>query len=67
MIVNSTLSNNRVGIAVILDAASVNGSYVDPEVNAFFLILILKFDGSRSFHVVIIVMVMYLFRSFSQL
>ncbi|XP_050366514.1 DDB1- and CUL4-associated factor homolog 1 [Argentina anserina] len=32
MIVNSTLSNNRVGIAVILDAASVNGSYVDPEI-----------------------------------
>lgn len=40
MIVNSTLSNNRVGIAVILDAASVNGSYVDPEVNTFFLTLI---------------------------
>ncbi|KAM5566240.1 DDB1- and CUL4-associated factor [Rosa sericea] len=32
MIVNLTLSNNRVGIAVILDAASVNGSYVDPEI-----------------------------------
>ncbi|CAB4297178.1 unnamed protein product [Prunus armeniaca] len=32
MIVNSTLSNNRVGIAVILDAASVGGSYVDPEI-----------------------------------
>lgn len=33
MIVNATLSNNRVGVAVILDAASVASSYVDPEVN----------------------------------
>ncbi|KAH7524295.1 hypothetical protein FEM48_Zijuj06G0104400 [Ziziphus jujuba var. spinosa] len=32
MIVNATLSNNRLGIAVILDAASVAGSYVDPEI-----------------------------------
>ncbi|XP_024020803.1 DDB1- and CUL4-associated factor homolog 1 [Morus notabilis] len=32
MIVNATLSNNRVGIAVILDAASVASSYVDPEI-----------------------------------
>lgn len=37
MIVNSTLSNNRVGIAVILDAASVGGSYVDPEVKTLFI------------------------------
>lgn len=36
MIVNSTLSNNRVGIAVILDAASVGGSYVDPEVKTVY-------------------------------
>lgn len=42
MIVNSTLSNNRVGIAVILDAASVNGSYVDPEVEAFYMIVFLN-------------------------
>ncbi|CAN1162552.1 DDB1- and CUL4-associated factor homolog 1 [Linum perenne] len=32
MIVNATLSNNRVGIAVILDAANVIGNYVDPEI-----------------------------------
>lgn len=32
MIVNATLSNNRVGIAVILDAASVANNYVDPEI-----------------------------------
>ncbi|KAG8636492.1 hypothetical protein MANES_16G138600v8 [Manihot esculenta] len=32
MIVNSTLSNNRVGIAVILDAANISGNYVDPEI-----------------------------------
>lgn len=32
MIVNATLSNNRLGIAIILDAASVGSSYVDPEV-----------------------------------
>ncbi|KAK7283044.1 hypothetical protein RIF29_12270 [Crotalaria pallida] len=31
-IVNTTLSNNRVGIAVILDAANVVGSHVDPEI-----------------------------------
>lgn len=33
LIVNATLSNNRSGIAIILDAASVANSYVDPEVN----------------------------------
>ncbi|KAM1776862.1 hypothetical protein ACFX11_043606 [Malus domestica] len=32
MIMNSTVSNNRVAIAVILDAASVGGSYVDAEI-----------------------------------
>ncbi|KAG6706329.1 hypothetical protein I3842_07G218400 [Carya illinoinensis] len=32
MIVNATLSNNRVGIAVILDAANSASSYVDPEI-----------------------------------
>ncbi|KAF2313570.1 hypothetical protein GH714_011790 [Hevea brasiliensis] len=32
MIVNATLSNNRVGIAVILDAANISGNYVDPEI-----------------------------------
>lgn len=32
MIVSATLSNNRVGIAVILDAANSASSYVDPEV-----------------------------------
>ncbi|XP_048436349.1 DDB1- and CUL4-associated factor homolog 1 [Pyrus x bretschneideri] len=32
MIVNSTVSSNRVAIAVILDAASVGGSYVDAEI-----------------------------------
>ena len=32
LIVNATLSNNRVGIAVILDAANGAG-YVEPEVN----------------------------------
>ncbi|CAL0305693.1 unnamed protein product [Lupinus luteus] len=32
MIVNTTLSNNRVGIAVILDAANIVGSHVDPEI-----------------------------------
>lgn len=47
MIVNSTLSNNRVGIAVILDAANISGNYVDPEVNTssvtfFFIITILS-------------------------
>lgn len=31
MIVNATLSNNRAGTAVILDAAAVN-NHVDPEV-----------------------------------
>jgi HIV-1 Vpr-binding protein len=32
MIVSATVSNNRVGIAVILDAANSASSYVDPEV-----------------------------------
>ncbi|KAG2691652.1 hypothetical protein I3760_08G017400 [Carya illinoinensis] len=32
MIVSATLSNNRVGIAVILDAANSASSYVDPEI-----------------------------------
>ncbi|XP_028790520.1 LOW QUALITY PROTEIN: DDB1- and CUL4-associated factor homolog 1-like, partial [Neltuma alba] len=32
MIVNTTLSNNRVGIAVILDAANIATSHVDPEI-----------------------------------
>ncbi|GAV63643.1 hypothetical protein CFOL_v3_07161 [Cephalotus follicularis] len=32
MIVTATLSNNRVGIAVILDAANIASSYVDPEI-----------------------------------
>ncbi|KAL1300930.1 hypothetical protein HN51_045556 [Arachis hypogaea] len=32
MIVNATLSNNRVGIAVILDAANIVSSHVDPEI-----------------------------------
>ncbi|XP_050220286.1 DDB1- and CUL4-associated factor homolog 1 [Mercurialis annua] len=32
MIVNATLSNNRVGIAVILDAANISGNYVDHEI-----------------------------------
>ena len=39
MIVNATLSNNRVGIAVILDAANVIGNYVDPEVTIATLII----------------------------
>lgn len=32
MIVNSTLSNNHVGISVILDAVNVTSNYVEPEV-----------------------------------
>ncbi|KAL9313352.1 hypothetical protein ACSQ67_018804 [Phaseolus vulgaris] len=32
MIVNVTLSNNRVGIAVILDAANIASNHVDPEI-----------------------------------
>lgn len=32
MIVNATLSNGRPGIAVILDAANIASTYVDPEV-----------------------------------
>ncbi|XP_022750399.1 DDB1- and CUL4-associated factor homolog 1-like isoform X2 [Durio zibethinus] len=32
MIVNATLSNNRIGIAVILDAANSASSLVDPEI-----------------------------------
>lgn len=49
MIVNATLSNNRVGVAVILDAASVASSYVDPEVNMFLHHLLLSFEPSRMF------------------
>lgn len=37
MIVNTTLSNNRVGIAVILDAANIATSHVDPEVKDYML------------------------------
>lgn len=37
MIVNATLSNDRLGIAVILDAANIASSFVDPEVNKFIL------------------------------
>lgn len=33
MIVNATLSNERVGIAVVLDAANIASTYVDPEVS----------------------------------
>lgn len=36
MIVNATLSNNRVGIAIILDAANISSNYVDPEVSRYF-------------------------------
>ncbi|XP_027354388.1 DDB1- and CUL4-associated factor homolog 1 isoform X2 [Abrus precatorius] len=32
MIVNATLSNSRVGIAVILDAANIASNHVDPEI-----------------------------------
>ncbi|KAK4756656.1 hypothetical protein SAY87_006783 [Trapa incisa] len=32
MIVNASLSNDRIGIAVILDAANITSSYVDPEI-----------------------------------
>ncbi|KAK7352776.1 hypothetical protein VNO80_18204 [Phaseolus coccineus] len=32
MIVNVTLSNNRVGVAVILDAANIASNHVDPEI-----------------------------------
>ena len=47
MIVNATLSNNRVGIAVILDAASIASNFVDPEVidqfsNIFILLQMLE-------------------------
>lgn len=35
LIVNATLSNERVGMAVVLDAANGAG-YVDPEVKAVF-------------------------------
>lgn len=36
LIVNATLSNDRVGMAVILDAAN-NSSCVDPEVDTLYL------------------------------
>lgn len=42
MIVNATLSNDRVGIAVILDAANITSSYVDPEVKLNFLFLFIR-------------------------
>ncbi|KAJ1385236.1 WD40/YVTN repeat-like-containing domain superfamily [Sesbania bispinosa] len=32
MIVNATLSNNRVGTAIILDAANIASNHVDPEI-----------------------------------
>ncbi|KAK4746979.1 hypothetical protein SAY87_026016 [Trapa incisa] len=32
MIVNASLSNDRIGISVILDAANITCSYVDPEI-----------------------------------
>lgn len=41
MIVNATLSNNRVGVAVILDAASIASNFVDPEVMASFTVIYL--------------------------
>lgn len=49
MIVNATLSNNRVGIAVILDAASIASNFVDPEVIDQFSIIfiILQMLGTR--------------------
>lgn len=40
LIVNATLSNNRVGIAVILDAAN-GASFVDPEVRILIIIIII--------------------------
>lgn len=33
MIINATLSTNRAGIAVILDAANIASNHVDPEVS----------------------------------
>ena len=33
-IVSATLSNNRAGIAVVLDAANISNSIVDPEVSS---------------------------------
>lgn len=38
LIVTAQLSNNRVGMAVILDAAHA-ANYVDPEVNFYLLLL----------------------------
>lgn len=44
MIVSATLSNSRVGVAVILDAANSSSSYqknyVDPEVRDIFQIFL---------------------------
>lgn len=40
MIVSTTLSNNRVGIAVILDAANVATTHVDPEVTEYVLSIV---------------------------
>lgn len=39
-IANATLSNNRAGIAVILDAANISNSIVDPEVSSPLLSII---------------------------
>lgn len=39
-IVNATLSNNRAGIAVILDATNISNSIVDPEVSSPLLFVI---------------------------
>lgn len=39
LIVNATLSNNRVGIAVVLDAANIASNYIDPEARVFILLL----------------------------
>lgn len=68
MIVNATLSNNRVGIAVILDAASVAGSYVDPDVRFFVQHLLLSLiSGYFVMITVILIDVFFLCRLFSQL
>ena len=51
MIVNATLSNNRVGVAVILDAASIASNFVDPEVNDQFFCYFYHIanDGNQTF------------------
>lgn len=45
MIVNATLSNNRVGTAVILDAANITSNHVDPDVLSCLVIAILVFTA----------------------